>query len=69
VARQIAERAADHLAELAAAVRRQLGPLPVAGIGGVFRARVIWDRFVSRTGAVRSAASPAIGAALLAADA
>jgi len=65
VARRITERAADHLAELAEAVQRRLGPLPVAGTGGVFESAVIWDRFASRTGAVRPQAPPAVGAALL----
>jgi hypothetical protein len=32
----------------------------------VFRAPVIWDRFAGLTGAVRPAASAAVGAALLA---
>ena len=66
VARQIAEQAADHLAALAEAVRRRLGPLPVAAAGGVFGSEIIWDRFAARTGAVRAKASPAVGAALLA---
>jgi len=67
VAMRIAVQAAEHLAALAAAVRRGLGELPVAGTGGVFGSPVIWDRFVSLTGAVRPQASPAVGAALLAA--
>jgi N-acetylglucosamine kinase-like BadF-type ATPase len=78
-ARRIAERAADHLADLVAAIRRRLGPLPsgetlpsgealpCAGTGGVFRAPLIWDRFAGLTGATRPQASPAVGAALLAA--
>ena len=45
------------------------GPLPVAGIGGVFKSALIWDRFAAATGAVRPLASPAVGAALLAARA
>jgi len=65
-ARQIALEAAGHLAELAAAVSRRLGPLPVCGIGGVLRAPVVWDRFAELTGAVRPLAPPAVGAALLA---
>ncbi len=68
-ARRIAERAADHLVALAEAVGRRLGPLPVAGVGGVFSSAIIWDRFVSLTGATRPQASPAVGAALLAAHA
>jgi N-acetylglucosamine kinase-like BadF-type ATPase len=65
-ARRIALEAARHLAELASAVRRRLGPLPVCGMGGVFRAPVIWDRFAELTGAVRPIAPPEVGAALLA---
>ncbi|HEY7279166.1 MAG TPA: BadF/BadG/BcrA/BcrD ATPase family protein, partial [Trebonia sp.] len=65
-ARRIAIEAAGHLAELAAAVGRKLGPLPVCGIGGVLHAPVIWDRFVELTGAVRPLAPPEVGAALLA---
>jgi glucosamine kinase len=65
VARDIAWQAAGHLAELAEAVRRALGPLPVSGLGGVLRAPVIWDRFAELTGAVRPLAPPEIGAALL----
>jgi glucosamine kinase len=65
---RIAERAADHLAALAAAVQRRLGQLPVAGTGGVFRAPAIWNRFAELTGATRPLAAPAVGAALLAAE-
>jgi glucosamine kinase len=65
-ARQIADQAAVHLAELALAVRRQLGPLPVCGLGGVLSAPAIWDRFAGLTGAVRPLAPPEVGAALLA---
>ena len=68
-ARRITERAADHLVALAEAVRRRLGPLPVAGVGGVFSSAIIWDRFVALTGATRPQSSPAVGAALLAAHA
>ena len=65
-ARRIALEAAGHLAELAAAVGRRLGPLPVSGTGGVLRAPVVWDRFAELTGAVRPLAPPEVGAALLA---
>ena len=65
-ARRIAIESAGHLAELASAVGRRLGPLPVCGIGGVLHAPVIWDRFVELTGAVRPLAPPEVGAALLA---
>jgi glucosamine kinase len=65
-ARRIALEAAGHLAELASAVRRRLGPLPVCGMGGVLRAPVIWNRFAELTDAVRPLAPPEVGAALLA---
>jgi glucosamine kinase len=65
-AQRIALEAAGHLAELASAVRRRLGPLPVCGMGGVLSAPVIWDRFAELTGAVRPLAPPEVGAALLA---
>jgi N-acetylglucosamine kinase-like BadF-type ATPase len=65
-ARQIALEAAGHLAELAAAVRRKLGPLPVCGVGGVLGAPLIWERFAELTGAGRPLAPPEVGAALLA---
>jgi len=65
-ARRIALAAAGRLAELASAVRRWLGPLPVSGTGGVLRATVIWDRFAELAGAVRPLAPPEVGAALLA---
>ena len=65
-ARKIALRAAGAPGRLAESIRRHLGPLPVAGAGGVFRAPVIWDRFAELTGAVRPLASAAVGAALLA---
>jgi glucosamine kinase len=65
-ARKIALRAAEHLADLAEAIRRRLGPLPVAGAGRVFSAPVIWDRFAELTGAVRPLAAATVGAALLA---
>ena len=64
----IALRAAEHLAALAEAIRRRLGPLPVAGAGRVFSAPVIWDRFAELTGAVRPLAAATVGAALLAAQ-
>jgi N-acetylglucosamine kinase-like BadF-type ATPase len=66
-ARKIAVSAAEHLAALAASVQSRLGPLPVVGAGGVFRAPVIWDRFAELTSATRPHASAAVGAALLAA--
>jgi glucosamine kinase len=65
-ARKIADRAAGHLAALAEGVQQRLGPLPVAGAGGVFAAPAIWDRFAALTGATRPLAGAAVGAALLA---
>jgi glucosamine kinase len=66
-AQRIARCAAGHLAALAESVQHHLGPLPVAGAGGVFRAPAIWARFAELTGASRPLASAAVGAALLAA--
>ena len=66
-AERIARCAAEHLAALAESLRRRLGPLPVAGSGGVFRAPAIWARFTELTGATRPLAPAAVGAALLAA--
>jgi N-acetylglucosamine kinase-like BadF-type ATPase len=60
----IAHQAAQHLADLAEALRRRLGPL--CGMGGVLTSPVIWDRFAELAGAVRSIAPPETGAALLA---
>jgi glucosamine kinase len=67
VAAGIVRQAAGHLAELAEAVRRRFGPLPVSGIGGVLRAPAIWDRFAGLVGAVPPVAPPEFGAAMLAA--
>jgi N-acetylglucosamine kinase-like BadF-type ATPase len=66
-AERIVRCAAEHLAALAESIRRRLGPLPVAGAGGVFRAPAIWARFTELTGATRPLAPAAVGAALLAA--
>jgi glucosamine kinase len=66
-AQRIVRYAAEHLAALAESVRRRLGPLPVAGAGGVFHAPAIWARFADLTGATRPLAPAAVGAALLAA--
>jgi glucosamine kinase len=66
-AQRIVRCAAEHLAALAESIRRRLGPLPVAGVGGVFRAQAIWACFTELTGATRPLAPPAVGAALLAA--
>jgi len=66
-AQRIVRCAAEHLAALAGSIRRRLGPLPVAGAGGVFHAPAIWARFADLTGATRPLAPAAVGAALLAA--
>ena len=66
-AQRIVRRAAEHLAALAESIHRRLGLLPVAGVGGVFRARALWAHFTDLTGAARPLASVAVGAALLAA--
>jgi glucosamine kinase len=66
-AHRIVRRAAEQLAALAESILRRLGPLPVAGAGGVFRAPPIWARFTELTSATRPLAPAAVGAALLAA--
>ena len=66
-AQRIVRCAAEHLAALAESIRRRLGPLPVAGAGGVFRAPAVWARFTELTGATRPLAPATVGAALLAA--
>ena len=66
-AQRIVWCAAEHLAALAESIRRRLRPLPVAGVGGVFRAPAVWARFAELSGAARPLASAGVGAALLAA--
>ncbi len=68
-AARIAAAAAHHLAALVSAVRRRLGPLPVAGVGGVFGADAVWRPFADLTDARRPMAAPSVGALFLAADA
>jgi glucosamine kinase len=67
VAGSILAKAATALAGLADALRRRLGELPVAGIGGVFAMAELWAAFQHATGAVPPLARPEVGAALLAA--
>jgi N-acetylglucosamine kinase-like BadF-type ATPase len=67
VARAIIAEAAAALAGLAGALRRRLGELPVAGVGGVFAIQPLWAAFQAATGAVEPLAPPEVGAALLAA--
>jgi N-acetylglucosamine kinase-like BadF-type ATPase len=54
--------AAGHLVDLAESVRARLGPLPVAGVGGIFRCAPVRDAFVAATGAVPPAEPPELGA-------
>lgn len=67
VAACILAEAATALAGLAAALRRRLGELPVAGVGGAFAMPTLWAAFQRATGAVPPLARPEVGAALLAA--
>jgi N-acetylglucosamine kinase-like BadF-type ATPase len=67
VAAAVLADAAAALAGLADALRRLLGDLPVAGAGGVFAIRPLWEAFQRSAGAVRPLAPPVLGAALLAA--
>lgn len=66
-AARISREAAGHLAALASTVCRRLGPLPVAGVGGVLAAAPVWGPFAAASGARRPMAPPAVGALLLAA--
>ncbi|CAA9233374.1 MAG: hypothetical protein AVDCRST_MAG41-1065, partial [uncultured Corynebacteriales bacterium] len=62
VAARILADAARHLADLAAAVRTRLGPLPVAGVGGIFRCAPVAAAFRAATGALDPAEPPELGA-------
>jgi glucosamine kinase len=59
---RILGEAAGHLVELAGALRRDLGPLPVAGVGGIFRCAPVAAAFVAATGATEPAEPPELGA-------
>ena len=59
---RILAEAAGHLVDLAEAVRARLGPLPVAGVGGIFRCAPVRDAFAAATGAVPPAEPPELGA-------
>lgn len=54
--------AARHLAGLAGALRDRLGPLPVAGVGGIFRCAPVRDAFRAATDARDPAEPPELGA-------
>ena len=62
VAVRILAEAAGHLVALATAVRARLGPLPVAGVGGIFRCGPVAGAFRAATGAVDPAEPPELGA-------
>jgi N-acetylglucosamine kinase-like BadF-type ATPase len=68
IARDILVDAAEKLAALAGAVRKQLfsevEPVRLAYIGGVFRSRVVLERFRELTGATPPIYGPAAGALL-----
>jgi glucosamine kinase len=64
-ARRILADAAAHLVDLAEAVRARLGPLRVAGVGGIFRCAPIRAAFSAATGAVDPAEPPELGAVRL----
>jgi N-acetylglucosamine kinase-like BadF-type ATPase len=61
-ATRILTEAAAHLVELAVAVQKRLGPLPIAGVGGIFRCAAVRDAFTAATGAVPPAEPPELGA-------
>ncbi|MEO6712775.1 MAG: BadF/BadG/BcrA/BcrD ATPase family protein [Mycobacteriales bacterium] len=54
--------AAAHLARLADTLRKHLGPIQVAMVGGVFRVATVRAAFVAATGAVPALGPPEIGA-------
>lgn len=62
VAAGILAAAAGHLADLADAVRATLGPLPVSGVGGIFRCAPVRAAFTARTGARDPLEPPELGA-------
>ncbi|HEX6756629.1 MAG TPA: BadF/BadG/BcrA/BcrD ATPase family protein [Mycobacteriales bacterium] len=59
---RILAEAAGHLAELAGALRRTLGDLPVALSGGVFRCAPVRDAVVAATDGTDPAEPPELGA-------
>ncbi len=65
-ARRILGEAAAHLIDLAEAVRARLGPLPLplplAGVGGIFRCAPVRNAFRAGTGATEPAEPPELGA-------
>lgn len=59
---RILREAAAHLLDLAEAIRDRLGPLPVCGVGGIFRCAPVRAAFTARTGALDPAEPPELGA-------
>lgn len=66
-AARILAEAGRRLANLALSLRQQLGDLPVACVGGVFRSAAVRRGFAAHCDSVASLADPAIGAAVAAA--
>lgn len=58
----IFRRAAAHLVLLADTLRKRLGPIPVAMVGGVFRVPTVRDAFSTATGGVDPVGPPELGA-------
>lgn len=67
VVAKIFTAAAQHLAELAEGVRRRVGDLPVAMVGGIWNVVALRRAFVEATGASDPLQPPEYGAVLLAA--
>ncbi|MEP7056008.1 MAG: BadF/BadG/BcrA/BcrD ATPase family protein [Actinomycetota bacterium] len=65
-ARAILDAACDHLIAMATALRKTLGDLPVAMVGGVFEIPALAQRFTAATGAKRPVEAPEFGAVRLA---
>lgn len=64
--RLILAEATDHLVAMALSLRKGLGELPVAMVGGIFDIPSVEQRFTAATGATRPVEAPELGAVRLA---
>jgi N-acetylglucosamine kinase-like BadF-type ATPase len=65
-AKAILDSAADHLIAMATALKKSVGDLPVAMVGGLFEIPTLAQRFTSATGAKKPIEAPEFGAVRLA---
>jgi glucosamine kinase len=65
-ARAILDSATDHLIAMATALRKTVGDLPVAMVGGIFEIPAVLQRFTAATDAKRPIETPEFGAVRLA---